>query len=390
MKLKKRLASFAVAGIMAVISCVSLASSAVPQHLKYDANGDGEVGLADAVYVSQYLGGAFEPENLDLCDVDRNGVVSEMDVRKIQYHCMGMLGTKGERVDDNVNNANTVNSDVKYRVYNAQTGDELEEREYTLSKLGSSNKARAVIGDDQRVVDWTKSGVVKIITNYDEEYYSISSGFVVSDHVIATAAHCVYNKKISKILLFDSNGKKLDFDSNGKKSDSVTPVEYHVPVDYINALAENNNEYTPTSDYALITVSDNLKSFNNFKLGVTLKSFDKSDSLVTVTGFPGTIGKRGKEVDVNDDMKHFMYTGSGAITYNKDVDDKLITYVADTSGGNSGGPVYITKSLNDETYYTVVGINVAHPDEDKPKYNIGTRMTTDLIHFYNNNQNLKW
>lgn len=380
MKLKKRLASFAVAGIMAVMSCVSLASSAVPQHLKYDADGNGEVGLADAVYVSQYLGGAFEPENLDLCDVDRNGVVSEMDVRKIQYHCMGMLGTKGERVDDNVNNAHTVNSDVEYRVYNAQTSDELENRKYTLSKLGSSDKARSVIGDnDERVIDWSKSGVVKIITNYDEEYYNIGSGFVVGDHVIATAAHCVYNQKISEILLFDSKNNKTI---------SVTPVEYHVPVDFINALAENNNEYTSTSDYALITVSDNLKSFNNFKLGVTLKSFDKSNSVVKVTGFPGTIGKPGKEVDVNDDVKHIMYTGRGRIYGG---DDTHITYTADTSGGNSGGPVYLTESYDEATYYTVVGINVAHPNVDDPEYNIGTRMTTDLIHFYTyNNPNIKW
>ncbi|MDE6672197.1 MAG: dockerin type I repeat-containing protein [Ruminococcus sp.] len=91
MKLKKRLASFAVAGIMAVISCVSLASSAVPQHLKYDANGDGTVDIADAVYVLQYLNGVFEPSNPEYCDVDGNGIVSYMDAYKIQCHCIGLL-----------------------------------------------------------------------------------------------------------------------------------------------------------------------------------------------------------------------------------------------------------------------------------------------------------
>ena len=90
MKLKKRLASFVVAGIMAVMSCVSLASSAIS--LKdMDANGDGEVGLADAVYILQYLGGAFEPLNLERCDVDGNGVISPMDAHIIQLHGIGLL-----------------------------------------------------------------------------------------------------------------------------------------------------------------------------------------------------------------------------------------------------------------------------------------------------------
>ena len=87
MKLKKRLASFVVAGIMASVSCVSLASSAY----NYDANGDGEVGLADAVYILQYLSGVFEPSHPEYCDVDGNGIVSYMDAYRIQCHCIGLL-----------------------------------------------------------------------------------------------------------------------------------------------------------------------------------------------------------------------------------------------------------------------------------------------------------
>ncbi|MBD5159646.1 MAG: trypsin-like serine protease [Ruminococcus sp.] len=380
MKLKKRLASFVVAGIMSAVSCVSLASSAVTQHLKYDANGDGEVGLADAVYVQQYLGGAFEPENLDLCDVDRNGIVSEMDVRKIQYNCMGMLDKKGELVDDNDNNANTVNSDATYRVYKAQTRIPLPD--YKLPKLNSSNNSKSVIGEEDRVIDWTKSGVVKLM---DDHNY-LGTGFVVGDHVIATAAHCLYDytgampNRVTEILLFDSNGKKVM---------SATPVESHIPEAFINEV-DKERDYVNESDYALITVKEDLRAYKNFSLGVPLKSFDDSHSVVTVTGFPATVEKNGKEEKVNNHITHMMYSGNGPI-YNGD--DKLIQYTADTSGGNSGGPVYITESYNENTYYTVVGINVAHPSEDDvdyKKYNIGTRMTTDLIHFYNNNPNIKW
>ncbi|MDE5861191.1 MAG: dockerin type I repeat-containing protein [Ruminococcus sp.] len=90
MKLKKRLASFAVAGIMAVMSCVSLASSAIS--LKdMDVNGDGTVSLADAVYISQYLNGAFEPTDLTIFDVNKNGIVSPMDAYIIQLYGIGLL-----------------------------------------------------------------------------------------------------------------------------------------------------------------------------------------------------------------------------------------------------------------------------------------------------------
>ena len=378
MKLKKRLASFAVAGIMAVMSCVSLASSAAT-HLKYDADGNGEVGLADAVYVQQYLGGAFEPENLDRCDVDRNGVVSAMDVNKIQRYCLGMI-YDNYLVDDNVNNAHTVNSDATYRVYKAQTRIPLPD--YKLPKLNSSNNSKSVIGEEDRVIDWTKSGVVKLM---DDHNY-LGTGFVVGDHVIATAAHCLYDytgampNRVTEILLFDSNGKKVM---------SATPVESHIPEAFINEV-DKERDYVNESDYALITVKEDLRAYKNFSLGVPLKSFDDRHSVVTVTGFPATVEKNGKEEKVNNHITHMMYSGNGPI-YNGD--DKLIRYTADTSGGNSGGPVYITESYNENTYYTVVGINVAHPKEssvDYKKYNIGTRMTTDLIHFYNNNPNIKW
>lgn len=86
MKLKRKLASFVVAGIMAVMSCSSLASSAY----NYDANGDGDVNMADAVYIMQYLCGNFEPASLGKCDVDGNGVISPMDAYIIQGHIINL------------------------------------------------------------------------------------------------------------------------------------------------------------------------------------------------------------------------------------------------------------------------------------------------------------
>lgn len=81
-----------------------------------------------------------------------------------------------------------VNSIMYYNIYDS---DGYYNGSYSLSAsptLSTSN-SRGVIGTDNRVVDFTKSGVVKIITSA-----GMGTGFVVDSHTIATAAHCAYSK----------------------------------------------------------------------------------------------------------------------------------------------------------------------------------------------------
>lgn len=268
-------------------------------------------------------------------------------------------------------NSDAANSSMSYKVYNATTGHYL--REYTLAPLETDNNdnTRSIIDDDDRVVDWTKSGVTKII-NADG---SFGSGFVVDEHTIATAAHCLYNcsntttRNISKILLFDTSG---NIEQN------IIPVEYHLPIKFINAVS--NKEYSTISDYALITVEEDLSEYMCFELGVPLDSFVNGNATVTTTGFPEKVNKK----IVNTCIKHMKYSGNGKVC-GGNTENTLLYYKADASEGNSGGPVYITESLNGRTYYTVVAINVAQSNN-----NIGTRMTTDLIHFYKSNNNLRY
>ena len=269
------------------------------------------------------------------------------------------------------NKTDAANIERQYYVYDAKTGEKIDE--YYLDPVPSVNNSRSVIGGDERTIDWTKSGVVKIITSTG----AFGSGFVVGDHVIATAAHCVYDygkaEKITKILLFDKNGKVTL---------EATPVESHVPYYYAKQGLE-------TYDYALISVKEDLSDYACFDLGVPLDSFNNSNSVVTVTGFPGKWGKPGEEVTVNTDTQHMMYSGNGLVCGGN---DSLMYYTTDTSGGNSGGPVYITESIpGHNTYYTVVAIHAYRPHNDHNQGNHGTCMTTDLIHFYSaNNTNISW
>lgn len=272
--------------------------------------------------------------------------------------------------------SDAANTARKYRIFNAKTGVKIGS-DYTLDALPAEDNSRAVIGEDERVIDWTKSGVVKLMNSNDY----LGSGFVVSDHVIATAAHCVYNALLRKP---DQISKILLFDNDGNVTLEATPVETHVPCDYI---TNNSNGYKAQDDYALITVKEDLSAYACFNLGVPLDSFINSNSVVTVTGFPATWGKPGEEITVNTLTKHMMYSGNGIMNGG---DSSSIHYNADMSGGNSGGPVYITESAYGRTYYTVIGINISN-SKINPQYNNGTRITTDLIHFYSaNNIHIKW
>lgn len=272
-------------------------------------------------------------------------------------------------------NSDAANSSRTYKVYNATNGNYL--RSYTLTPLNTSDNSRGIIDTDERVIDWTKSGVVKII----DTDTSIGSGFVVDEHTIATAAHCVYDydkyengpSSVSEVLLFDTNGNI---------EQTVTPIEYHVPINFINVA--DNGKYSPTFDYALITVKEDLSEYMCFELGVPLDSFvnGETNATVSVTGFPEYINKTNL---VNTTDKHMMYTGNGKVC-GGDTEGYFLRHMADVSNGNSGGPVYITESLQGRTYYTVVAIHTNGLSD----YGWGTRMTTDLIHFYKSNSNLNY
>lgn len=255
-------------------------------------------------------------------------------------------------------NVGASNTKRGYRIFNAQTNE--YKCSYSLSALSSTDISRSVIGPDGREIDWSKSGVCKIITSTG----SWGTGFVVDEHTIATAAHCTYDKIIAEILLFDSNGN-LEL--------SATPVEYHVPIYYIN---QPNDDDKYRYDYSLLTVEEDLSDYVCFNLGTTLDSFGTSNASLKVTGFSG---------DLNNTLSvHTNYTGIGNIL---SLDDMQLFYNADTYGGNSGGPVYITETRLGNIYNTVLAIHT-HKEHGDSAGNRGTRITTDLLHFYYNNSNI--
>lgn len=263
--------------------------------------------------------------------------------------------------------ANASNTSRIYRRYNATTGAFLGR--YMLGALNVNDNVSTynVIGSDDRVVDFTKSGVVKLMGS--DEY--IGTGFVVDSHTIATAAHCIWDYdnnssiQISEIRLFDANGNI---------SKTVTPVEAHIPQIYLNNKGAGY-------DYGVITVNEDLSDYAIFDLGVPLYSASDNELAISVTGFPKYLHNNEEEV-VNSDTLDNMYTGNGVLSASNSND--VLYYTADASEGNSGGPVYITTSYYGTVYYTVIGIHTS----GSSIVNSGVSMTTDLLHFYLNNSHI--
>lgn len=256
-----------------------------------------------------------------------------------------------------------------YHVYDADSDTQYTDRTYTLSAATSTSaSSRSIIGGtDSRQVDFSKSGVVKLVYT-GTNGVSIGTGFVVDSHVIATAGHCAKNV-INHVYLFNSDGTIAL---------SATPVERHVPYEH-ECTRDNRLDY---NDYGLITVEEDLTDYIQFNLGIALDQAVINNQAVSLTGFPEAI----QGEIVNNVRKHTIYTGSGVLLdsdFPESCSMYRLKYDVDTSGGNSGGPVYVTTTYGGNTYYTAIAIHTLTG-------NSGVRIDRDIICFYLNNPNIQY
>lgn len=257
----------------------------------------------------------------------------------------------------NCTSADAFFNKMKYKAYNFSQNKVFS---YTLDENGFQVNQRAGLIDD-RVPDKDTSVVQLSIGG---------TGFIVDDHLIATAAHCVYgvdNKsfiKDLKINIYDENCTKI--------LKTITPKEAHIPLYY---SFKGDKRY----DYALLYVEEDLSKYGEFSLSMPMDSFMTSGTTVTVSGFPA---KTASNPNASCEKR---YKADGEImdirTFKPEIWDYQIRYSAFMSNGDSGGPVYTTQTFDGETYHTVVGINTSGAEN----LYCGTRITTTLLMFYYNN-----
>lgn len=185
------------------------------------------------------------------------------------------------------------------------------------------------------------------------------TGFIIDGHTIVTAAHCVYDKT-NKIFL-DLSISILN--ENNVVIDTIYPKYAHIPQQYA-------TNCTASYDYALIYVEEDLSEYGVFSLGVARDGLINNNTSVTVSGYP--------QYDMNNDgivEWGQRYKSNGNIT---NITSSRIKYNADTSGGTSGGPVYIENTYYGVDYKTAIAIHTSAG-------NYGVRITSDILKFYNAN-----
>ncbi|MBE6845652.1 MAG: trypsin-like serine protease [Ruminococcus sp.] len=236
-------------------------------------------------------------------------------------------------------------SSTRYIAYDCKTGEETiidikldvsginyveaesdDEILYTTTKTN----ARVVIGDDERetISDTTVSpykGIGYLTCTKNEETERGTCAAFAKNAVI-TAAHVVWDKgdtdKTERIIeiSFGRNGDNYPY---GTITDD--PVKIIIPEEY---KENSSTEY----DYAIILYSEDV-TISSYRFGFSKNATESTN--VSVTGYPKNTSTAESE---NASSNSFMqWTHSGKITK---VNASTIQYKIDTTGGQSGAPVY--------------------------------------------------
>lgn len=362
----KKLISALAAFATVCVTAASLVANAAP----IDPSGNDGVTAMDSLYIQQFLAGMFPSYNLNSVDVDMNGIVSKMDSDKILHY----LTNRDNPIlpEAPANYDTTTLKDIQARSYRKHSYSSTSSTSYTsypISKYTLQQSASnsdcmpmSIIGDNNMVRD-TDTAVVRLPDQ--------GTGFIVGEHVIATAAHCVYNRTTG--VYKDANIEIVD--ENNNVIDSFHAESVHIPSSYV--YAEAYNLY----DYALLYVpSVDLSDYGMFSLGVAKDEYlNNTSNQVIVAGFPSVYPGG------YDNTKYGLrFKAIGNVKGN--CTSHRFGYNADTAGGDSGGPVYVEEGFvgSDNLwneYKTVVGIHTHNG-------NSGVRITPELLTFYNHNQYL--
>ncbi|MDE6520894.1 MAG: S1 family peptidase [Ruminococcus sp.] len=219
-----------------------------------------------------------------------------------------------------------------------------------------------------------------MVRDYDTSVVRLSiggTGFIIGKHTIVTAGHCVY----------DINQKKFDnftIDIVGNDNSAIktiTPHYVHVPKNFAD-LTKYNTMPDIQYDYALIYVEEDLSAYGMFNMGICLDKYIDDKGKVIVSGFPQKYPS-----NYNDSEYGLRFKASGNIISSEN-NGRNITYDADATNGDSGGPVYVNESYVDSRvsydYNTVVAINVSQ----FVAFNAGVRINFDILYFCYQNANL--
>ncbi|MCD7713013.1 MAG: serine protease [Firmicutes bacterium] len=211
-----------------------------------------------------------------------------------------------------------------------------------ITSFGDVSGTLGVIGTDTRFYTYPYSNpycAVAYLTCGDYR----GTAYIVSEHVMITAAHCVADDETGRVygnvyVYFGLYSSSLSSASYTKVQASVTSY----PTAYFGDNGGANSKY----DYCILTFEDAIVCdyyFNCIKSGNV-----STDETIYVTGYP-------KYHTSSSTIIYYQMTSSGAISSRSSY---MVYYSNDTSKGMSGGPIYYKSSwecigiITGEYYYT--------------------------------------
>lgn len=335
-KLKRILAGLSV-GIMCLT--VTPVSASATEYLKGDINGDNSVSSVDLVALNSFLNGkqGATGETVQKLDLTGNYIIDKEDLNLLKSIIFG--STKTNKVTltsttDDVSYNSYIPSEEEYVKFNAKSGNQI--KSYKINPVSyitnsGSSRGSGIIGKDDRVVDYSQSGVV-IITDGSK---ILGTGFIVDSDKILTAAHVLYDTKNDtpktniQYMLYNSNGKKIDINGNVVSNQSdckgISANSYHIPRMYINALysgsdGTSGDQFLTSGegvDYALIRVNEDLSKYQSFNVGVARKDISSNQKLY-VTGYNTNDKETNDKYEVSETLRGKIVTGYGYLTPNRE------------------------------------------------------------------------
>ncbi|MBQ9863136.1 MAG: trypsin-like serine protease, partial [Lachnospiraceae bacterium] len=216
------------------------------------------------------------------------------------------------------------------------------------------------------------------------------TGFIIGDHLIATAAHVVYSRidhtgivspQSSRFVVSNIIAHKFDSNHN-KTTTNLTVNSIHIPDKFVNPLVRSTTDPEQDDvvkyDYALICVQQSLQSvmgYDKYEFGLfldgvpTISNNGTTSALdVEITGFPGLSGFPDNLVSSAGKLDNYSLNHYAAIMQ--------------CNAGASGSPCYIHHSTYSNTSpQTVFGILTGGVNS----YHGGTIATRPFLQFYFNN-----
>jgi len=377
MKLKKTVKSLAAAVITLSLACVTVPFTASANtdtttisFWQGDVNGDGDVSTADVVLVLRYLNGSVgaSVQQLTRMDVFTNKVIEMQDYNKILDFAANI--ETPQFVESELYSAIDCTS-RRYSKYDYEL--EKEMGNYVITANTSSAGVNSRIFEtynDYR--DYENLNTVQLDLDGN-----IGSGFIVGEHVVATAAHCLYGSDGNGGFTFCPNVEINVYNAAGTQIvQTYTPVSAHIPVNYRAHLTIGDG-FEDNYDYALLYVEEDLSSHGIWSLGCMTTEFMATGSNVIASGFTA------------HDSVYSRYYSRGPIRNPVEIDtgknnmDLRFTSESKLYGGKSGGPVYYEATYGGNTIKSVIGIGTGAEPQSNNTW--GTRITPTILQFYLNN-----